>query len=55
MSEVFLAKGRPIDLEKQAIQKAKLLASAEELLAEKPYANITIRELATRSIYHASY
>lgn len=49
MSEVFLAKGRPIDLEKQAIQKAKLLASAEELLAEKPYANITIRELATRS------
>jgi AcrR family transcriptional regulator len=42
-------KGRPVNLEKQAMQKAKLLASAEQLLAEKPYANITIRELAQRS------
>ena len=49
MEKVFLAKGRPIDTDKQVIQKAKLLTSAEELLAEKPYANITIRELARRS------
>ncbi|MDX2367222.1 MAG: TetR/AcrR family transcriptional regulator, partial [Colwellia sp.] len=42
-------KGRPIDLDKQAMQKAKLLASAEQLLAEKSYANITIRELALHS------
>jgi AcrR family transcriptional regulator len=42
-------KGRPVNLEKQALQKAKLLASAEQLLAEKPYANITIRELAQHS------
>jgi len=44
-----LIKGRPIDLDKQAVQKAKLLTSAEELLAEKPYSNITIRELGLRS------
>lgn len=44
-----MAKGRPIDPNKQAIQKAKLLSSAEALLAEKPYANISIRELASHS------
>jgi len=42
-------KGRPINPEKQAMQKAKLLASAEYLLAEKSYSNITIRELAQHS------
>lgn len=42
-------KGRPVNPEKKAMQKAKLLASAEQLLAEKPYASITIRELAQRS------
>ena len=42
-------KGRPVNPEKQAMQKAKLLASAEQLLAEKPYVNITIRELAQHS------
>lgn len=46
MHKSELPKGRPINPEKQAMQKAKLLASAEQLLAEKPYANITIRELA---------
>jgi len=49
MTKVALAKGRPIDSGKQAIQKDKLLTAAEELLAEKPYSNITIRELAVRS------
>lgn len=49
MEKSALSKGRPVDLNKQAIQKAKLLASAEALLAEKPYANITIRELAQHS------
>ena len=42
-------KGRPVNPDKQAMQKAKLLASAELLLAEKSYANITIRELAQHS------
>jgi len=49
MTKTMLVKGRPIDLDKQAVQKAKLLTSAEELLAEKPYSNITIRELGLRS------
>jgi len=49
MEKSALSKGRPVDLNKQAIQKAKLLASAEALLAEKSYANITIRELAQHS------
>lgn len=49
MTKISLAKGRPIDSGKQAIQKDKLLTAAEELLAEKPYSNITIRELAVRS------
>ena len=49
MSKIYLPKGRPLDPDKQALQKAKLLTSAEELLAEKPYSNISIRELALRS------
>jgi AcrR family transcriptional regulator len=49
MNDSVLAKGRPINLDKQALQKAKLLASAELLLAEKSYANISIRELAKHS------
>ena len=49
MKQTTLAKGRPVDLNKQAMQKAKLLVSAEQLLAEKPYTNITIRELAQHS------
>jgi len=49
MDNKVLAKGRPINLDKQALQKAKLLASAELLLAEKSYANISIRELAKHS------
>ena len=49
MTAVNLTKGRPIDIDKQAIQKGKLLSSAEVLLAEKPYANISIREIASHS------
>lgn len=49
MNDSVLAKGRPINFDKQALQKAKLLASAELLLAEKSYANISIRELAKHS------
>ncbi len=49
MSKKALPRGRPINPEKQAIQKTKLLDAAFELLAEKSYSNITIRELAARS------
>jgi AcrR family transcriptional regulator len=49
MKKSVVVKGRPINLAKQAMQKAKLLSAAEQLLAEKSYANITIRELAQRS------
>jgi len=42
-------RGRPINLEKQTEQKEKLLNAAFNLLAEKSYSDITIRELATRS------
>jgi len=42
-------RGRPINTNKQSIQKSKLLEAAEQLLAEKSYINITIRELAQRS------
>jgi AcrR family transcriptional regulator len=49
MKNSLVVKGRPVNLTKQAMQKANLLASAEQLLAEKSYANITIRELAQRS------
>ncbi len=49
MGNVKQVKGRPVNQEKQAEQKAKLLASAEQLLAEKSYTNITIRELAQHS------
>lgn len=40
-----IAKGRPVDTEKQAKQKQKLLDAALTLLAEKNYNNISIREL----------
>lgn len=49
MNSAKQVKGRPVNEEKQAMQKAKLLASAEHLLAEKSYSNITIRELAQYS------
>ena len=49
MTKSVVVKGRPVNLAKQAMQKAKLLVSAEQLLAEKSYANITIRELAQHS------
>lgn len=49
MKKSCAVKGRPANPDKQAMQKAKLLASAELLLAEKPFANITIRELAQHS------
>ena len=43
---VKVNRGRPIDADKQQQQKIKLLDAALELLAEKSYRNITIRELA---------
>jgi AcrR family transcriptional regulator len=43
------SKGRPINPEKQKEQKGTLLNAALELLAEKSYSDITIREIATRS------
>jgi len=49
MSKITLPRGRPINPEKQAAQKAKLLDAALEMLSEKSYSNITIRELAARS------
>jgi len=49
MRKLESVKGRPVNPDKQAMQKSKLLASAELLLAEKSYANITIRELAQHS------
>ncbi|MFT5852340.1 MAG: AcrR family transcriptional regulator [Colwellia sp.] len=49
MNNSVVVKGRPVNPTKKAMQKAKLLASAEQLLAEKSYANITLRELAQHS------
>ncbi len=49
MSNSTLPRGRPVNPEKQAAQKTKLLDAALEMLSEKSYANITIRELAARS------
>ncbi len=46
---IMQPRGRPINTNKQSIQKAKLLEAAEQLIAEKSYINITIRELAQRS------
>lgn len=40
------ARGRPIDTNKQAHQKTKLLDAAMKQLAEKSYRSITIREIA---------
>ncbi|PCH95244.1 MAG: hypothetical protein COB83_09250 [Gammaproteobacteria bacterium] len=42
-------KGRPRNSDRQALQKAKLIAAAQELLSETSYSNITIREVAQRS------
>ncbi|WP_281560180.1 TetR/AcrR family transcriptional regulator [Thalassomonas sp. RHCl1] len=39
------SKGRPVDSEKQALQKQKLLDAALALLSEKSFSEITIREL----------
>jgi len=47
-------RGRPIDSEKQSLQKAKLLNAAEQLLSEKSYSSITIRELAQRSAINSA-
>ena len=49
MSKAAVMKGRPKDLNKQAQQKAKLIAAAEALLCEKSYPHTTIREIAQRS------
>lgn len=49
MNKTTNLKGRPSDPDRQALQKAKLIAAAEILLGEKSYPNITIREIAQRS------
>ena len=46
---ISAVRGRPIVHDKQEQQKAKLLAAAQQLLAEKPYRSVTIRELAERA------
>jgi len=43
------SKGRPVDTEKQALQKQKLLDAALALLSEKNFSEITIRELGKRA------
>ena len=42
-------RGRPVDEEKQAEQKQNLIDAAKELMAEKGYRSITIRELGERA------
>ncbi|MCO7226191.1 TetR/AcrR family transcriptional regulator [Pleionea sp. CnH1-48] len=42
-------RGRPADPTKQAHQKQKLIAAAIELLSEKSYRSVTIREIAERA------
>ena len=42
-------RGRPVDREKQEEQKHKLISVAAELLSEKSYKSITIRELGDRA------
>ncbi|WDE06547.1 TetR/AcrR family transcriptional regulator [Thalassomonas viridans] len=42
-------KGRPVDSEKQALQKQKLLDAALTLLGEKSFSEITIRELGKQA------
>lgn len=42
-------RGRPIDSDKQNQQKNKLLDAAAQLMAEKSYRAITIREIAARA------
>jgi len=41
-----LSRGRPADPGKQQLQKEKLLAAAQALLATKPYREVTIRDIA---------
>jgi len=43
------SKGRPTDLNKQQLQKTKLLDATQELLASKSYIEVTIREVAERA------
>ncbi len=43
------SRGRPVDPDKQAEQKQKLIAAARSLLAEKNYRAITIRELGEKA------
>jgi len=47
--KAITTRGRPIDPSKQVAQKAKLLTAAQSLLTEKPYGQISIRELAQRA------
>ncbi|PCI60413.1 MAG: TetR family transcriptional regulator [Gammaproteobacteria bacterium] len=49
MKKSVAVRGRPVDPNKQIAQKAKLLAAAQSLLTEKPYGQISIRELAQRA------
>ncbi|MBL4909194.1 MAG: TetR/AcrR family transcriptional regulator [Alteromonadaceae bacterium] len=49
MKKSVTARGRPIDKNKKIAQKAKLLAAAQSLLTEKPYGQISIRELTQRA------
>ena len=42
-------RGRPVDEEKHAQQRGKLLAAAKDLLEIKSYNSVTIRELAERA------
>ena len=51
MSELNKApsRGRPLNVEKQTHQKNNLLHAAGQLLAEKSYSSITIREISQRS------
>ncbi len=42
-------RGRPVDPELQAVRKNRLLDAAQELLVEKSYRSITIRDIAQRA------
>lgn len=43
------SRGRPVDVNKQQEQKLKLIIAAQELLDEKSYRSLTIREIAQRA------
>ncbi|TQV88725.1 TetR/AcrR family transcriptional regulator [Aliikangiella coralliicola] len=47
--EAKQSRGRPVDKDKQVEQKQKLLKVAAELLSEKSYKSVTIRELGDRA------